>query len=787
MTTEASEKQETGTPASWHRSKKMLVLQGLLVLNTVLVVLVVAVMLGVIPKPTLRAVEPLAQSLSPRQASAYQVLAQPVVKPVVEDKKIVSDSDLMPARPRVVSWAKAEKLRRGKDFAAAIPLFGQLLTNAKPNPDNELVCDYFSLRIAQCRIGLSQIDQAKAQLANLDASASPIIRAVSSFEQARLDLAEGKYLDARKYAYRSIAAMGAMERPLPLQSDCHFLIARALTSKVRSLKTVDRFIRWPGNLTKDPFAGLGKAELRGILAEGKGLMNPAALGPELKISKVPNQPGRWAITASHVSAGEVLNQFCDKAGLEITWVNVDPKVRRRPISLHFRAISPQKLNEVSAGMVGLISRFTLNKTLVHDPMRLATISTQRDMLIREAVSAWRLFFLRYPRDARNPEGHFALAAIRQWSGDDVAADREYQILARRFERSKVAPLALLRCAKIKMSMMNYPGARKDMMDLLDLYPDHPGVAEVYLLLGESLEAAGQIARAAKAHENLSHRNLSASSRAEAALRAGRCHFRLKDYKKASKWLARYVAMLDEPNPREYVEAYFMLGKSEASRGNLKVATQAYRRGFLGRPGAKVRIPAICELTRLYIQQENFVEAIKVLSLLSREKLSAPQSCRKAILAAEIYRSMGLVDKARSILRLELGAVGDKTLRSKIGIGLAKCHIASGDHVSARNLLMEILPNLRPGPDLWNASLQLANVCVKFNQPDQAISVLKPILKSQCSSEIRRQITNALGEAYLLKKQYNKAALAFADIKDQDKTPTVTNDARANAEQTGENK
>jgi len=89
--------------------------------------------------------------------------------------------------------------------------------------------------------------------------------------------------------------------------------------------------------------------------------------------------------------------------------------------------------------------------------------------------------------------------------------------------------------------------------------------------------------------------------------------------------------------------------------------------------------------------------------------------------------------------------------------------------------------------LWDASLQLANVCVKFNLPDQAISVLKPILKSQCSAEIRRQITNALGEAYLLKKQYNKAALAFADIKDQDKTPTVINDARANAEQTGENK
>lgn len=784
MASGENEKKETGTSKGKPRKTRVLLLQILLVLNTVMVILIVAVMLGLIPKPSLRkTVTPLVESLSPRQASAFQKLQETAKEVQVasianefsgeksDDTIFAANSSkpqndkslLLPKRSKMISWIKVEELRRDKKFAKAIPLFRQLVVNTQPYPAAELVCDYFLLRIAQCHLGLSQIDEARKLLENLNQSASPIIRAISFFEQAELELGEEKYLNARKYAYRSIAALGALERPIPLESDCHFLVARALTEKIRSFKTIKKFIRWPGNRSKDPFEGLGPVELRALLGEGKGLMAPAALGPELKISRNPKAPNRWEVTCSYVTAQEVLNQFCDKAGLEISWINVGENVRRRPISLHFRSISPQKFNEVAAGMVGLVGRFTLETASVHDPMQTNMVSVLKEMIIREGISTWRRFFLRFAQDRRLPEGHFALAAIREWKGDLITADHNYQLLARQFERSKVAPRALLRCAKIKMSMMNYPGAQTDLMDLMDLYPDHPGISDVYLLLGKALEGSGDWNGAARTYENLAHRNLSASSRIAASLSAGQCHYHLKNYDSASKWLARYVAMLDKPNPHKYVEAYFLLGKSEAKRNNLDVAIQAYHRGFLGHPRAEVRIPAINELAELHIRQKNFVSALKVLNLLTREKLTSEQSCQKVILEAEVFRSIGLIDKARSILRMELSDSDSKN-RSQIGIGLVKCHIATQDYALARSLLMEIIPTLSSEADLWASSIQLASVCIKLNLPDQVVTVLQPILQLNCPVAIRREAASVLGEAYLLKKEYDKAALAFSGLK-----------------------
>ncbi len=780
----SGEKTEQETPAGPAKpgKRRIQLLQILLVVNTVLVIVVIGVVLGIIPKPSLRtAVAPLAESFSPRQASAYQTLqdntnsqAEDLAKQLSGEKPDLLSSTgpaesknvqlPMPARPKMVSWPEAEKLLRNKDFGKAMELFQQLVINSRPNTADELVCDYFSFRIAECLIGQANDGQARALLGNLSESASPVIRAVAEFKTAELDLAEGKFLNARSHAYRSIASLGAMERPMQLEGDCNFLIARSLTSKVRSFKTVEKFIRWPGCLSQDPFHGLDKNRLRAMLAEGKGLVTPRAFGPELKISQDPKTPGRWEITCSNVTAQELLNQFCDKAKLEISWLNTRDNVIRRPVSMHFRAISAQKLNEVTAGMVGLISRFTLEKAFIQDPMRATTAAKQREMISNEAISAWRLFFLRFPRDPRLPEAHFALAAIREWNGENVEAQREYQLMAKRFERSKIAPYALLRSAKIKMAMMDYTGARTDLMDLLDMYPDHPGVADVYMMLGEAMEEAGDWAKAARNYENLSHRNLSASSRTAACLGTGRSHFKNNDYDKATKWLARYVAMLEEPNPKEYVDAYFMLGKSEAKRGNLNVAVQAYHRGFLGHPAAKVRIPAINELAGLYIKQENYVGAIKILNMLGRERLTTEQACTKALLEAQVFRSIGLVDKARSILRMELSRVNDPDIRSQIGMGLAGCHIASSDYVSARNILMEILPSLSPGENLWQASMELADICIKLNSPDQAIKVIEPVLASNCPDPIRRKAASTLGEAYLLKKEYDKAAFAFSGLK-----------------------
>ncbi|MCD4823823.1 MAG: hypothetical protein K8S55_04400 [Phycisphaerae bacterium] len=784
MAEEKQEKSASKPAGKSPRNGQIFLLKVLLVLNMVLISLVVCVVLGLIPKPTLRA-----STTPPPQPKGYDFQQKHhAAKPVPGN--LPPTANTLAAKIKPVSWRQAEEAFHGDDYTVAAEMFGQLVINHRHKPADSLVCDYFLLRQGQSLLRLGRNTEGVALLETLTHSHSPIICAVSEYELGRAELGLGKYLVARSRAYRAIGALGGLERPIPLERDCYFLIARALTEKVRSYKSNRKFVRWPDRPSGDPFKGLNKTTLRKLLAEGKGLLSPSALGPELTIRPKPRLPGRWEINALEMKVEELLNQFGHKSGRDVKWGQVNRKVRGRAVSLHFRSVSSQMLCEVAAGMTGLIGRFTLEKLLVYDPAGEGSVAKQSKLITNEAVSVWRRFFYRYPKDSRIPLGHFGLAAISEWNGLKIAAVREYQILAGRFERSPVAPEALLRCAKIKIDLLNYTGAKGDLLDMMDLYPNHPGIDDIYFLLGRVNEMAGQFDTAAQTFENLYHRNLSIKSRKLACLGAGRCHYSRQKYAMASKWLARYVAGFSEPNPNKYASAYFMLGKSEAAQGHWKVAEQAFYRGLLGNPGADIRIPTMMELARVNASQEKFIMALGVLEKLSSEKLSPAQATKKVVLTAEVFRAVGLADKARSLLRMELGAVKDPEQRGRLAVELARCHMAYGDNKSARTLLTQILPTIGAGRTLLDATTLLAEACLKCDEPAQALSLGEKVLLSNPPKDIARRVRQAMGEAYLAKKQYEKAALMFSGM-DQDKTKTKAKKAPAGkavaAGQTGESK
>ena len=791
MRTMAEEKQEKSASKPAEKSSRngqVLLLKVLLILNMVLISLVVCVVLGLIPKPTLRAstTPPIQPTPQPKGYDFRQ--KDHSANSALGNLNPTADTSATKAKP--ISWRQAEKAFHGDDYTVAAEMFGRLVINHRHKPADSLVCDYFRLRQGQSFVRLDKKVAGLTLLKALTRSHSPIICAVSEYEIGRAELGQNKYLVARSRAYRAIGALGTLERPIPLERDCYFLIARALTEKVRSYKSSRRFVRWPDKPGSDPFKGMNKTQLRSILIEGRGLLSPSALGPELDIRPRPRMPGRWEVSALEMKVEELLNQFGHKSGRKVKWGQVNQKVRRRFVSLHFRSVSSQMLCETAAGMTGLIGRFTLDELLVYDPAGAGSVAKQSKLITDEAVSVWRRFFYRYPKDSRIPLGHFGLAAISEWNGSKIDAVREYQILAGRFERSPVAPEALLRCAKIKIDLLNYTGARSDLLDLMDLYPNHPGIDDIYLLLGQVNEMAGQFDTAAQTFENLYHRNLSIKSRKLACLGAGRCYYSRQKYAMASKWLARYAAGFSEPNPNAYASAYFMLGKSEAAQGHWKVAKQAFYRCLLGNPGADIRIPAMLELARVNAGQENFIMALGVLEKLSSEKLSPAHVSEKVVLTSEVFRAIGLVNKARSLLRLELGAASDPQQHARLAVELARCHMAYGDNDSARTLLTQILPTIEAGRTLLDASTLLAEVCLKCNEPGQALSLGEKVLQSNPPKDIARRVRQAMGEAYLAKKQYEKAALMFSGM-GREKTSTKTRKAPAGktvaAGQTGESK
>jgi hypothetical protein len=52
----------------------------------------------------------------------------------------------------------------------------------------------------------------------------------------------------------------------------------------------------------------------------------------------------------------------------------------------------------------------------------------------------------------------------------------------------------------------------------------------------------------------------------------------------------------------------------------------------------------------------------------------------------------------------------------------------------------------------------------MDEPDQAIRIAKKVRDSSAPDDLQRRAARVLGEAYLIKKEYDKAVLAFSGMK-----------------------
>ena len=114
---------------------------------------------------------------------------------------------------------------------------------------------------------------------------------------------------------------------------------------------------------------------------------------------------------------------------------------------------------------------------IFDPDEYSYISRQISLLTAEAVSLWQKFLLRFHRDRRIANTHFALGLLQTQQGWFAEPITEYKLIANRFPDSTLAPFALLNLSKLKVCLRNYPGACQDLRYLVEQYPDAEIVVE----------------------------------------------------------------------------------------------------------------------------------------------------------------------------------------------------------------------------------------------------------------------------------------------------------------------
>lgn len=690
---------------------------------------------------------------------------------VVQGQAQEQQMELPPAQS--LSLKVAETLYQEKNYGEAFAVYDGLRQGLPTDSEEQLLRDFLQLRMALCMKKAADFDHATHLFRTVLESHSPVVRAVANYNLSLLEMQKKQYLKARTRAYQAIALIDAIDFGgdwvLPLSSDCQFLVAESITRKILSLCDTDKNLPtelWSRRWEVDPFTGLSDVELRPFLNSGSKQLSKGLLAPQIQRLIKPEAPGprRWFVTCHSASIEELLTRFAANADLDIHWASgLDSTgIRKRPVSLYLPATTTQQFVTVSVSCAGLLARIDEKGVVnIFNPAEYSSLSEHVSLLIQEAVSLWQRFILTFYNDKRIPNAHFALALLKAQKGQVTDAIAEYKLVANRFSNTSLAPSALLHSSKLKTNLHDYLGAREDLEQLIEQYPDTKIANQACLHLAEVTMKAGFKTEAVRLYRKVYNIGFSAESQTSAALGAGKCFYQIKDFEAASKWLTRHISLAKDHTSKDLYWAYFLLGKSNLALGKPQEACTAFQYALSGQLSKEEYIETISALVRTHLKLGNFIEALDVLENVQPWHLSEEESIEILLLKSEILRTMGLVDKAVAALRNRAEYISDAQLKAKIAFELAKCHVAGGNPELARTRLTEILIAVEGGPLAHEVAFKLAEVCLKLGQNSQAISVCLQLLNSAPSARIKQKTLDVLATAYGQQKNYDKAALVLA--------------------------
>ncbi|MFP4054998.1 MAG: hypothetical protein ACLFV7_14150, partial [Phycisphaerae bacterium] len=698
-----------------------------------------------------------AREEGPRQATASPT-ERDELAPAIGEKVRIPRLDIPDVGP--TTWAEAEEALLSKRYDVALARYRKLMEMAESRWDNQRLVDLLKLREGQCLLALGQAERARQNFVDAAQSSSPIVRAYANYRLGLLRAEQGLYMRGRTRAYMAIAALGMMENPSTLEGDCDYLIASCLSRQVLSFYNPDQKVEWTRIEGGDPFMGVNESALIRMLQEGQEQMRRTVLGPEINPTR--GTPGLDAV-CWRSPVQEVLHRFETQTGLDVEWVGVSGPVRRRPVTMTLQGVSAQRISEVACGVVELVSDFSGSSVSVYDIRSMNSVAQVRGVLTRQAVLAWRQFFLRRPDDPRVARGHLALARLCEAEGDSVSAVQEYQLIAERFRENDAAPEAMMRSAQLKIELLDYDGARRDLLNLLDSYPDFRATDKLYLSLGNATYEAGLYDEASGVYRKLYYLNLSPETEAAACLGVGRCMVRQKNWDEAIRWLGRYIERTPDKSGDDLIDGMALLAQSHAAKEDYDKAIQYLYPAISLEGSVRENIRATLLLADVETRKDNLVRAVGAVERVPQRSVPKDLQYEYFRVRSNVYAGMGLFNRALSILRDGIEGTEDTSLRSRLGVQVGKVYVQAGEREAALRVLTEVVGSgkLPSGKVAQSAACDLGEVCVQMGKADQAVSAVEDVLPSAETEEIRDRAREILGNAYAMRREFNKAAAVLS--------------------------
>ncbi len=679
-----------------------------------------------------------------------------------------------------LSLTVAREFYSQEDYATAYAVYEQLRKNL-PSQGEEALRDFLQLKMAMCANISGDFEQAGRLFNYVCESRSPAVRVVANYYLTLIEIRRKQYLKAQTRAYKTIALIKAAgfddDWALSFECDCHFLIAECLSRHIFSLGNADSDLPedlWEKSMSfVDPFESLDETKLRRLLNSGSEYLAKGLLAPE--ILKLEHQDGmpRWSIISYGAPVEELLSKFAAAANLDVHWsfndqsgsVSNKESFRQKPVGLYLPAATVNEVILIAAGSAGLLARLEdgsdKQKVTIFNPTEYSSLREHLSFLGQHAILLWQRFALTFHSDNRLGRCHFVMGLIHSLMGKTTEAIGEYKLVANRFSRTSIAPFSLLYSSKLKMSILDHQGAREDLKQLIEQYPDTEIYGQAYLRLADATMRAGLDADAASLYQRVYNFDLSEKSKLSSAIGAAECYYQTASYQDSVKWLIRYIQLAKTDKSNSLYSAYFLLGKSYMGLKQYRQACDAFKYALSEQNSREQYVEATKALVDSLIEQENFVEALDVLESVRSVALSQEQSVEMLILKNRIFRLMALLDMAIVSLRDRAEYISEPHLRAKLIFELAKCYVVGGQLELARNKLNEILNIVEPGTFTHEVMLELAQVCLKLDRGPQAVKLCLQLLEYDPSAQIKQQTLKVLAAAYNRQGDYEKAVLALS--------------------------
>jgi tetratricopeptide (TPR) repeat protein len=729
-------------------------------------------------------IEPAHQAARPLQASLpSEGYAAPL--PVVVDAPAASSLPLPePAAPTPTHMAEiglpnpeplslqiADKLYLAGDFENAFVTYDKLFQRLPPTEAQQPLRDFLLLRMALCSKNTGDITRSDTMFRTVSLSRLPMLRALARYHQSATLMERGRYLEAATKAYQTIALIEVVDYDKSwasaVQRQCLFLVAEALTRNLLSLRDGDTDLPrqlWGRHPDVDPFVNLDEPQLKVFLASGSEKLNEALLSPQIRAA---SEEGRWSVICNGAPIEELLSRFATNARFNLHWtdtgqVSLDEEtVRKRPVYLYLNSATAQQVMTVAAGSVGLLAHMDdAGNVKITDPAFYTSLADHANLLRDESISLWQRFLLSAVDDKRIPNAHFALGllhVVRDRIDDAIA---EYKLVANRFPLDGLAPYALLHSGKLKVTLRDYAGAKNDLRQLIELHPDSELADRACLYLAETSMKAGSYDEAAGLYRKVYDLGLSLESQAESAFGAGRCFYETQEYEQAARWLNRYITLARDQSRREFQTACLLLAKTYLALEKPEQAHAALKLALKGELSHQQHVETATMLVRTYMQQGLYIEGLNILEGTQAWQLSQQETIELLLLRARILRSMGLMNKAITLLEEKSRFLPNPELKGRVALEIAACYSEAHRFEDARRTLSEMFALVQPGPLAQQIGCELARVCLRVGQAGQTISVCSQLLEHTTDADETEQINALLAEAYRAQSQYDRAIAAL---------------------------